>query len=200
MKLLLIASIASFFLLTTAQAAGDAEAGKSKSAMCAACHGPDGNSPAPTFPKLAGQHAAYLAKQLAEYKSGERQNATMNGMAAALSEQDIADLAAFYSSQQVTLGKAAEDKVAAGEAVYRAGNAATGVSACTACHGPTGSGNPMANFPSLSGQHADYTVLQLKAFRAGERANDAGSMMRGVAKKMTDAEIEAVAQYIQGLH
>ena len=200
MKPLLIASIASFFLLTTAQAAGDAEAGKSKSAMCAACHGPDGNGPAPTFPKLAGQHAAYLAKQLAEYKSGERQNATMNGMAAALSEQDIADLAAFYSSQQVTLGKAAEDKVEAGEAVYRAGNTATGVSACAACHGPTGSGNPMANFPSLSGQHADYTVLQLKAFRAGERANDAGSMMRGVAKKMTDAEIEAVAQYIQGLH
>ena len=200
MKPLLIASIASFFLLTTAQAAGDAEAGKSKSAMCAACHGPDGNGPAPTFPKLAGQHAAYLAKQLAEYKNGERQNATMNGMAAALSEQDIADLAAFYSSQQVTLGKAAEDKVEAGEAVYRAGNTATGVSACAACHGPTGSGNPMANFPSLSGQHADYTVLQLKAFRAGERANDAGSMMRGVAKKMTDAEIEAVAQYIQGLH
>jgi cytochrome c553 len=200
MKHLLIAPIASLVLLTSAHAAGDVEAGKSKSAMCAACHGPDGNSPAPAFPKLAGQHAAYLAKQLAEYKSGERQNATMNGMAAALSEQDIADLAAFYSSQQVTLGKAAEDKVAAGEAVYRAGNAATGVSACTACHGPTGSGNPMANFPSLSGQHADYTVLQLKAFRAGERANDAGSMMRGVAKKMTDAEIEAVAQYIQGLH
>lgn len=200
MKHLLIASIASFFLLTTVHAAGDAEAGKSKSAMCAACHGPDGNSPAPTFPKLAGQHADYLAKQLAEYKSGERQNATMNGMAAALSEQDIADLAAFYASQKVTLGKAAEDKVAAGEAVYRAGNTATGVSACAACHSPTGSGNPMANFPSLSGQHADYTVLQLKAFRAGERANDAGSMMRGVAKKMTDAEIEAVSQYIQGLH
>lgn len=200
MKHLLIASIASFFLLTTVHAAGDAEAGKSKSAMCAACHGPDGNSPAPTFPKLAGQHADYLAKQLAEYKSGERQNATMNGMAAALSEQDIADLAAFYASQKVTLGEAAEDKVAAGEAVYRAGNTATGVSACAACHSPTGSGNPMANFPSLSGQHADYTVLQLKAFRAGERANDAGSMMRGVAKKMTDAEIEAVSQYIQGLH
>ena len=200
MKLLLIASIASFFLLTTAHAAGDVEAGKSKSAMCAACHGPDGNSPAPTFPKLAGQHADYLAKQLAEYKSGDRQNATMNGMAAALSEQDMADLAAFYAAQKVIVGKAAEDQVAAGEAVYRAGNTATGVSACAACHGPTGSGNPMANFPSLSGQHADYTVLQLKSFRAGERVNDAGSMMRGVAKKMSDAEIEAVAQYIQGLH
>jgi cytochrome c553 len=200
MKHLLIASIASLVLLTSAHAAGDAEAGKSKSAMCAACHGPDGNSPAPTVPKLAGQHADYLAKQLAEYKSGERQNATMNGMAAALSEQDMADLGAFYASQTVAVGQAAEDKVAAGEAIYRAGNTASGVSACAACHGPRGAGNPMAKFPSLSGQHADYTVAQLKYFRAGERANDAGSMMRGIAKKMTDAEIDAVAQYIQGLH
>jgi cytochrome c553 len=200
MKHLLIASIASLVMLAPAHAAGDAEAGKSKSAACAACHGPDGNSPAPTFPKIAGQHAAYLIKQLNEYKSGERQNATMNGMVAALSEQDIADLAAFYASQQVTVGKAAEDKVAAGEAIYRAGNSATGVSACAACHGPRGNGNPMANFPSLHGQHAEYTAIQLKAFRAGERANDAGSMMRGIAMKMTDAEIEAVAQYVQGLN
>ncbi len=200
MKYLLIASIASLVMLAPAHAAGDVEAGKSKSAACAACHGPDGNSPAPTFPKIAGQHAAYLIKQLNEYKSGDRQNATMNGMVAALSEQDIADLAAFYASQQVTVGKAAEDKVAAGEAIYRAGNGATGVSACAACHGPRGNGNPMANFPSLHGQHAEYTAIQLKAFRAGERANDAGSMMRGIAMKMTDAEIEAVAQYIQGLN
>jgi cytochrome c553 len=200
MKHLLIASIASLVLLSPAHAAGDAEAGKTKSAACAACHGPDGNSPAPTFPKVAGQHADYLAKQLTEYKNGDRQNATMNAMAAALSEQDIADLAAFYASQQVTVGKAAEDKVATGEAIYRAGNSETGVSACAACHGPRGNGNPMANFPSLYGQHAEYTAAQLKAFRAGERANDANSMMRGIAQKMTDAEIEAVAQYIQGLH
>jgi cytochrome c553 len=199
-KLLLITSIASLAMLGPVHAAGDVEAGKTKSAMCAACHGADGNSAAPNFPKLAGQHADYVAKQLSEFKSGQRKDATMNGMAAALSEQDMADLGAFYASQKGTVGNAAEDKVALGETIYRAGNAASGVAACAACHGPTGSGNPMAKFPSLNGQHADYTIVQLKNFRAGARANDAGSMMRGVAKKMSDPEIEAVAQYIQGLN
>lgn len=199
-KILLIASIASLAALGTAHAAGDAEAGKTKSAMCAACHGMDGNSAAPNFPKLAGQHADYIAKQLKEFKSGERKDATMNGMAAALSEQDMADIAAFYATQKVNVGTAAEDKVAMGQGLYRAGNAASGVSACAACHGPNGAGNPMAKFPSLSGQHADYTMAQLKNFRDGARANDAGSMMRGIAKKMSDSEIEAVAQYVQGLH
>ena len=200
MKKTLIASIASLALFGTAFAAGDIEAGKTKSAMCMACHGADGISPAPNFPKLAGQHADYIAKQLKEFKAGERVDATMNGMAAALSEQDMADLGAFYASQKRGSGKAAEDKVEAGQTLYRAGNMASGVTACVACHGPDGRGNPMAKFPGLSGQHADYTVLQLKNFRSGARANDAGSMMRGIAKKMTDAEIEAVAQYIQGLH
>lgn len=199
-KTLFIATLASLALLGTVHAAGDAEAGKTKAAMCAACHGTDGNSPAPNFPKLAGQHADYIAKQLQDFKSGERQDATMNGMSAALGEQDMADLGAFYSGQKVNVGAAAADKAELGETLYRAGNAASGVAACVACHGPTGAGNPMAKFPSLGGQHADYTVTQLKNFRAGARANDAGSMMRGVAKKMTDAEIEAVAQYIQGLH
>jgi len=199
-NLLLITSIASLALLGSAHAAGDVEAGKTKSAMCAACHGADGNSVAPNFPKLAGQHADYIAKQLKEFKAGERTDATMNGMAAALSEQDMADLGAFYAAQKGTVGTAAEDKVSLGETIYRAGNAASGVAACAACHGPTGTGNPMAKFPSLSGQHADYTAVQLKNFRAGSRANDAGSMMRGVAKKMSDAEVEAVAQYIQGLN
>lgn len=199
-KLLLIAPLAGLALLGTAQAAGDAEAGKTKSAMCAACHGPDGNSAVPDFPKIAGQHADYIYKQLQDYKSGARQNATMNGMVAALSDQDMADLAAYFSSQKGTVGTAEEDKVALGETVYRAGNAASGISACAGCHGPAGAGNPMANFPHLSGQHAAYTAAQLKYFRDGTRANDAGSMMRGVAKKMTDAEIEAVAQYIQGLN
>jgi cytochrome c553 len=197
---LLISSIVGLALFANVHAAGDVEAGKTKSAMCAACHGTDGNSAAPNFPKLAGQHAGYTAKQLKEFKSGERQDATMNGMAAALSEQDMADLGAFYAAQTGSVGQAAEDKVAMGQTLYRAGNAASGVSACAACHGPTGNGNPMARFPSLSGQHADYTALQLKNFRAGARANDAGSMMRTIAKKMTDAEIEAVSQYIQGLH
>lgn len=198
--LMTIAAIASLAVMGTVHAAGDAEAGKTKSAMCAACHGQDGNSVAPNFPKLAGQHADYTVKQLKEYKNGDRVNATMNGMAAALSEQDMADIAAYYATQKVNLGTAAEDKVALGETIYRAGNTASGVSACAACHGPTGIGNPMAKFPSLSGQHAEYTETQLKNFRAGARANDAGSMMRSIAKKMTDDEIAAVAQYIQGLH
>lgn len=199
-KFLTIAAVIGLATFGTVQAAGDAQAGKTKAATCAACHGPDGNSVAPNFPKIAGQHADYLVKQLQEYKSGERKNATMNGMAAPLSEQDMADLAAFYASQQAQIGKAAEDKVELGQTIYLAGNASSGVSACAGCHGPAGKGNPMANFPSLSGQHAQYTTDQLKYFRSGERANDAASMMRGIAKKMTDAEIDAVAQYIQGLH
>lgn len=199
-QLLLVASLAGLSLIGTAIAAGDAEAGKNKAVTCAACHGPDGNSPAPMFPKIAGQHASYLAKQLKEFKSGDRVDATMNGMAAPLSDQDMADLAAFYAGQKVSVGQAAEDKVELGGTIYRAGNSATGVTACAACHGPTGGGNPMAKFPSLNGQHADYTIAQLKNFRSGARANDAGSMMRSIAKKMTDAEIEAVAQYIQGLN
>lgn len=199
-NLLTLLTLVSIAALGSAQAAGDAAAGKAKSATCAACHGPDGNSVAPNFPKIAGQHENYLVKQLTEYKSGDRVNATMNGLAGILSEQDILDLAAYFSSQEVKIGTAAQDKVELGETIYRAGNAASGVSACAACHGPTGVGNPMANFPSLHGQHAMYTAGQLKMFRAGERANDAGAMMRGVAGKMTDAEIEAVAQYIQGLN
>jgi cytochrome c553 len=199
-KLLPLIALVFFAAFGSAQAAGDAAAGKTKSASCAACHGPDGNSPTPAFPKIAGQHEGYLVKQLKEYKSGERVNATMNGMAAPLSEQDMLDLAAYFASQTPNIGTAAADQVELGEMIYRAGNQATGVSACAACHGPVGVGNPMANFPSLQGQHADYTVLQLNHFRAGERANDAGAMMRGVAAKMTDAEIQAVAQYIQGLN
>lgn len=199
-KLLTLITLVSLAAVGSAQAAGDAAAGKAKSATCVACHGPDGNSPTPAFPKIAGQHAGYLEKQLTEYKNRTRVNATMNGMAAALSEQDIADLAAYFASQTGTIGTADPDKVELGESIYRAGNPATGVSACVACHSPTGVGNPMANFPSLQGQYADYTVLQLQHFRSGERANDAGAMMRGVAGKMTDAEIEAVAQYIQGLN
>ena len=189
-KLLTLVTLISLAAIGSAQAAGDAAAGKAKSVTCAACHGPDGNSPTPAFPKIAGQHAGYLEKQLTEYKNGTRVNATMNGMAAPLSEQDIADLAAYFASQTGTIGTDDPDKVELGESIYRADNPATGVSACAACHSPTGVGNPMANFPSLQGQHADYTVLQLQHFRSGERANDAGAMMRGVAGKMTDAEIE----------
>ena len=123
----------------------------------------------------------------------------MIGMVAPLNEQDMADLAAYFSSQKNAAGSAAADKVAAGEKVYRGGNADTGVAACMACHGPAGSGNPQAKFPALAGQHAMYVEKSLKDFRSGARANDVNKMMQGVAERMTDAEIAAVAQYIQGL-
>lgn len=197
--LLLIASIAGLSLIGAAHAAGTVEAGKAKSATCIACHGPDGNSVAPNFPKIAGQHEDYIIKQLHDYREGRRVNAVMSPMAMPLSDQDILDLAAYYSSQSVTVGTAAEDQVALGETIYRVGDAASGVSACSACHGPTGRGNPMAGFPSLHGQHAQYTTDQLNYFRDGTRANDAGSMMRSIAGKMSDSQIEAVSQYIQGL-
>lgn len=197
-KVLLIASLLSLAFAAPVFA-GDAAAGKGKSAACAGCHGMDGNSAAPNFPKLAGQNAGYLLKQLKDFKSGARADATMAGMVAALSEEDMADLAAFFASQSGSKGAAAEDKVELGQSIYRAGNAASGVAACAACHGPTGTGNPQARFPQLTGQHAEYIASQLHKFRKAERANDAGSMMRVVAGKMSDAEIEAVAQYVQGL-
>jgi len=198
-KVLLIASLFSFAFAGQAMSAGDAAAGKAKSAACAGCHGVDGNSAAPNFPKIAGQGEGYLFKQLQEFKSGKRVDATMAGMVAGLNETDMADLAAYFASQTGTSGTAAEDQVELGQSIYRAGNAASGVAACAACHGPTGAGNPQARFPKLSGQHADYTAAQLVKFSKGERANDAGSMMRVVAGKMSEAEIKAVAQYIQGL-
>ncbi len=178
---------------------GNAEAGKTKSATCAACHGADGNSVNPEWPKLAGQHASYIVKQLTNFKKGDRNNATMSPMAQPLSDQDVADLAAYFSSQARKGGEADKTKVTLGEQVYKGGNNATGVAACAACHGPTGAGNPAANFPSLNGQQTTYIKNQLNAFRKGERANDAGKMMRNVAAKMTDAEIDAVAEYITGL-
>ena len=178
---------------------GNAEAGKTKSATCAACHGADGNSVNPEWPKLAGQHASYIVKQLTNFKKGDRNNATMSPMAQPLSDQDVADLAAYFSSQARKGGEADKTKVTLGEQVYKGGNNATGVAACAACHGPTGAGNPAANFPSLNGQQTTYIKNQLNAFRKGERANDAGKMMRNVAAKMTDAEIDTVAEYITGL-
>jgi cytochrome c553 len=199
-KVLLIASLFSFVYAGQALSEGDAGAGKTKSAACAACHGADGNSVAPNFPKLAGQNAPYLHKQLADFKSGKRVDPTMTGMVAPLSDADMADLAAYFATQTTKVGSAAKDQVELGQMIYRSGNAATGVAACAACHGPTGAGNPQARFPKLSGQHADYVVTQLKRFAAGERANDPGSMMRVVAHKMNEAEMKAVAQYVQGLH
>ncbi len=185
---------------TAAWAAGDAAAGKAKSATCAACHNPDGNSTNPQYPKLAGQSADYLTKQLMEFKSGARVNAIMVGMVAAAHPAGYGRSVGFYFASQQIARSAADPALApAGEAVFRGGNLNSGVSACMACHGATGAGNPAAKFPALAGQHDVYIETQLKAFRAMERANDAGQMMRGVAAKMTDQEIKAVSSYIQGL-
>lgn len=165
--------------------------------VCSACHGLDGNSVITANPKLAAQHPEYLVKQLTEFKSGKRANAVMSGMAAGLSEDDMKGLAAYFSGQTLKLGAAKTNgKGSLGEKIYRGGIAATNVPACAACHGPTGGGLPK-QFPRLGGQHADYTVAQLRTFRTGERAN--APMMMTIATKLTDAEMVAVADYIQGL-
>jgi cytochrome c553 len=201
MKKLAFAALVMFGAVSTVSAAGNAADGKTKSAACAACHGMDGNSMVPTFPKLAGQHASYIAKQLADFKSGDRKDPTMNGMAAPLSEQDMADLAAYFASNTGAIGSAGDaDKAALGKKIFQGGDKAKGISACMACHGPSGAGNPGAKFPALSGQHSTYIIKALKDFRSGTRANDMNKMMRDIAAKMSDSDIEAVAEYIAGLH
>lgn len=200
MKVMVAAVCTLIGFTAPAFATGDAQAGKDKSALCMGCHGADGNSVAPNFPKLAGQHAGYIAKQLADFKKAtDRSDPTMLGMVAALSEQDMADLAAYYAAQKVSAGVADEKQVELGKAIYRGGNMASGVPACMGCHSPNGAGNPGAKFPSLKGQHADYTTKQLRDFRDTRRKNDAGKMMRNVAARMTNDEINAVAQFIAGL-
>ncbi|MGE4630553.1 MAG: c-type cytochrome [Pseudohongiellaceae bacterium] len=181
-------------------AQGDAAVGQSKAALCATCHGAEGNSEFPMNPKLAGQNATYLTKQLMDYKSGVRSNQTMSAMVLNLSEQDMQDISAWYSSQQVTLQGADPKFVELGESLYRAGIKELAVPACSACHSPTGRGNAPAGFPSLGGQHAEYTLQQLRDFRAGVRQNDESSMMRMVVERLTDRELEALASYVSGLH
>lgn len=186
--------------------AGDAAKGREIAAtVCAACHGADGNSPTAANPKLAGQHAAYLFKQMKEFKPGQdgkpaRVNAIMNGMIAAYSEAQMKDLAAYFASQK-QIGGELKNRAALelGKKLFRAGDASKGLPACAACHGPTGAGIPV-QYPRIAGQFQEYTEAQLKAFRLGERNNDPNRMMQMVAVKMTDAEIRAVADYIAGLH
>ncbi len=179
---------------------GDPVKGKALSQPCAACHGADGNSVSPIWPKLAGQHVDYFVKQLQDFKAGNRVNAQMAPMVASLSEQDMYDLGAYYARQKITTGVADPVLVEAGQLIYRAGDYITGVPACMACHGPNGAGNPTALYPALSGQHAAYTANQLKMFKAEERKNDPNNMMRTITGPMTNRQIEAVSEYIQGLH
>jgi cytochrome c553 len=191
------------FVSAHAFAEGDAAAGQAKSAVCAACHGADGNSMVPNWPKLAGQHEQYLVRQISLIQSGARMVPEMMAIVPGLTAQDIADLAAYFSSQANAGGVADESKVALGEQIFRAGNAESGVPACMACHGPAGEGNPLAGYPALAGQQAVYTANMLNRFRAGENWGEedaASQVMNGAAAELTDDEIDAVASYIQGLY
>ncbi|HEY8118367.1 MAG TPA: cytochrome c [Methylophilaceae bacterium] len=182
-------------------AAGDAAKGAAiVNTVCAACHGADGNSAVPMYPKLAGQHAEYITKQLTNFKAGDRKNPIMSGMVASLSPEDMINLGAYFNSQTPKLGTAKSNGVGSvGEKIYKGGIPGIGVPACASCHGPAGAGIPV-QFPRLAGQHAEYIVTQLKAFHSGERANDGAKMMRMIAAKLSDQDMAAVADYIQGLH
>lgn len=186
----------------TVELTGDADHGKAISQTCVACHGTDGKAIMPTYPNLAGQHASYLVKSLVEFKKGpdgQRNNPIMMGMAMPLSDQDIADLAAYYESQPAITGEADPALVALGEKIYRGGLVDDKIPACSGCHGPKGEGIALAKFPALAGQNAEYVVAQLTAFQTGARRGPQG-MMGGVTKHMTAQDMAAVASYIQGLH
>jgi len=179
---------------------GDASAGKALSATCAACHGANGVSAIPINPSLAGQGAPYLFKQLSEFKSGARNNAIMAGMVANLSVDDMHNLAAFYSEMAAPQGISQPENLELGKQIYQGGITAIQVPACSSCHAPDGAGNSAAKFPRLAGQNSEYIAAALQNFRSGARANDSGSMMRMVAERLSDTEIAALANYIQGLY
>ena len=168
--------------------------------MCAACHGAGGNSIVPNFPKLAALGEKYLYKQLLDIKEGRRVVVEMTGILGPLHEQDLRDIAAFYDAQVPAMGVADAELAVRGEEIFRGGDLSTGLPACTGCHSPTGKGNDPAGYPRLAGQHAAYTAKQLTNFREGERTNDGEAMiMRTIAGRLSNKDIEAVSNYIQGL-
>lgn len=191
-------------MLASSMAWGQDKAPAVAGQVCAACHAPDGNSIAPVNPKIAGQGAEYLHKQLRDFKAQQgkpplRESAVMNGMVANLSEADMKGLAAYYAGQALKPAAAADKELATlGQKLWRGGDSAHGIPACAGCHGPAGAGIP-AQFPRLAGQYADYLAVQLTAFREGKRTNDVNSVMRGVAAHMNDRQIRAVAEYAAGL-
>ena len=180
---------------------GDPAVGETKSAACAGCHGPDGNSVNPIWPNLAGQGSPYLAKQLRDFKAGRREDPVMTGMAMAVQDDDIDDVAAYFATLEVKPTTPVKPElVDEGRVIFTAGKPEKGLTACNACHGPTGNGNAPAAFPALRAQHVAYTIKQLQMFRDGTRDNDMNAMMRNVAAKMSEQEIEAVAMYLSSLH
>jgi cytochrome c553 len=195
--LLLVAAVGTS---AATHAAGDKDRGQAKAATCVACHGVDGNSVNPEWPSLAGQHQGYLVRHLKAFRDGERQNVLMSPMAMGLTDEDIQDLAAYFSAQTLRpTGETEPSKLALGQRLFRGGDAARGIAACSGCHGPAGVGNPGAGYASIKGQHAIYSAAQLRAYRSGERKTDPNQMMRSVAARLSDADIDALAAYIQGL-
>ena len=207
-KIKLTAAAISLSLLVATQASADglaggsASAGKDKAVSCGACHGADGNSVNPAWPSLAGQSSVYIVNQLKAFRKGSRSNVLMNAQVLSLTDEDMTDLAAYFSEQPAAPRAVADASlVDKGQALYRGGIKKEGVPACMACHGPNGAGNPAASYPSLSGQYATYTTAQLKAYANGERESDGATrVMRDIAKSLDDDDIAAVASYIQGLH
>lgn len=203
MKALFLFSIAALGALPGARAvaqSGSAEAGQAKSVICASCHGMDGNSVTPEWPSLAGQHESYIVRQLEAYRNGERQDVGMQNFAATLTPEDMQDIAAYFSSQALQPKGADPALVSLGEEIYRGGLPDRAIPACIACHGPTGSGNPLAAYPRLGAQHATYTLATLRAYGSGTRRSDGEAQtMRNVAEHLLDDEMRAVASYVQGL-
>ncbi|MBD7976718.1 c-type cytochrome [Serpens gallinarum] len=210
MNKVLVSLLLTLGITGMAQAAGDAAAGQTKVALCGACHNADGNSAAPNFPKLAGQGERYLLKQMNDIKAGSTPGAPegvgrkvleMTGMLDPFSDQDLADIAAYYSSQKISVGAADPALVERGAALYRGGKLAEGMPSCIGCHAPDGKGNAPAAYPALGGQHATYVAKQLTDFREGVRTNDGDTMiMRSIAAKLSNKDIAALSSYIQGLH
>jgi cytochrome c553 len=194
---LLLLTLASLLLPVSGSASEITDAG-----VCAACHGADGNSMNPLWPKLAGQHADYITSQMIAFRDGERSDPLMTPQAQGLSDEDIRAYAMFFAQQPLNVGAVPDDEelVARGERLYRGGDAVRSLPACIACHGPNGRGNPASNFAAIGGQHGDYVAKALREYAAGTRTTDPESMMRDVAALLTDREIQAVAAYVQGLH
>lgn len=190
-------------LSAVVHAAGDPEAGESKASVCAACHGMDGNSQISQWPKIAGQHEDYLARQTRMVRDQQREVPQMYPIVMNLSDEDIADISAWYAEQTIKPGVADESLVELGRSIYHGGNHESGVPACAACHGPAGNGIPAVGYPMLRAQHADYTADRLRRYRDGENngPDDPNSkIMVALAEALTDDEIEAVSSYIEGLH
>ncbi|HEB82653.1 MAG TPA: cytochrome c4 [Gammaproteobacteria bacterium] len=202
MKKSIVAALVLFVATSAGTAlAGNAEAGKTKAAACGGCHGMDGNSPTSSYPKLAGQNEAYIAKQVKDFKANDkRQNAIMFGMVAALTEEDAADIGAYFQSQTVaSTAPFDESKLARGRELYKGGDLQKGIPACQGCHGPTGAGVAGIAYPRVGGQYPEYTLAQLKAFKDGSRSNDPKSLMRSIVAKLSADDMEALANYMASI-